>query len=74
MYVNSNPSLISGILQAPVRSNPGQAARKMEPLRRNIGSAKPAAKPSPDARRDTVSISERTMDVVVDRLLKELTW
>jgi hypothetical protein len=73
MKTSASPSLISGILTDRSRLTPGQAARRMEPIRRNWGDGHPAEGRN-QAKRNRGSIQDRTMNVVVDRLLKELTW
>ena len=70
---NASLSLISGILTDRPRLSPGQAARRMEPIRRNLGARHPAQRGNA-TNRNGASIQDRTMNVVVDRLLKELTW
>ncbi len=73
MKTSETLSLISGILTDRSRLTPGQAARRMEPIRRNLGAGRLAERHNA-MNHNRGSIQDRTMNVVVDRLLKELTW
>ena len=73
MKTNASLSLISGILTDRSRLTPGQAARRMEPIRRNLAPGRPAQRHD-GLNHNRGSIQERAMDAVVDRLLQELTW
>ena len=72
MRTDTQTSLISGVLTT--RSNPGRAARQMEPIHRNLGADAYRSRPARVVIGLHDNVQDRTVNCVVDRLLKELTW
>ena len=79
MLLKQSPRLIAGTLKPSAGQPAGRARSRMEPLRVNLDAK--ALSNEVDAKTlnlskfsDPFGIQERTIDVVVDRMLKELSW
>lgn len=66
--------LIAGTLKKSTATKVSAAARRMETVRRQLPQSLRESEQFPTTLFDRREIPDRTIDVIVDRLLKELTW